>query len=70
MDGPEMSEALRQIGWTAQQLAERLGVRRDTVTGWLTGRRPVPENLAAWLRAIRDHLDAQPLPDGWRSGGE
>lgn len=70
MTGDEMSEVLRQIGWTAGELARRLSVREDTVRGWLNSRRGVPLNLERWLRQVRDTVNTAPrLPDDWRSGG-
>ena len=74
MDGGELDSVLKAIGWRPQELARRLGVRNDTVYGWLTNRRPVPENLAEWLIRIRDKISDDPLPAGWEerrsSGGE
>jgi plasmid maintenance system antidote protein VapI len=68
MDGPEMSEVLRQIGWQVPELAHRLNVRPGTVYDWLTGRRHIPDNLADWLRRVRDHqANAGALPEGWRA---
>jgi transcriptional regulator with XRE-family HTH domain len=31
-----LSQALKQIGWTQAQLAKRLGVTPQTVSGWVT----------------------------------
>jgi len=67
VDGAELDSVLKQIGWHPPVLAQRLGVRNDSVYGWLTGRRPIPDNLAVWLRRIRDAQgQVPPLPDGWR----
>ena len=67
MTGAELSEVLRQIGWPVSELVQRLGVRPDTVTQWLRGRREIPDNLARWLVAVRDGVaSAGELPDGWR----
>jgi hypothetical protein len=69
MDGPEMSGVLKEIGWPVLELAHRLNVRPGTVHDWLTGRRHIPDNLAEWLRRVRDHqANAGALPEGWRSG--
>lgn len=66
MDSVEFSDVLRQIGWHPGELARRLGVRPGSVYDWLGGRRSVPDNLAAWLIAVRDGLaSAGPLPEGW-----
>jgi hypothetical protein len=71
MDGPEMDALLKQIGWTPQVVAGRLGVRTTTIYDWLTGRRSIPPNLGDWLRQVAHAIDQAPaLPDGWRSGGD
>ena len=68
MNGQELSEALKQIGWNPTELARRLGIRVHSIFDWLNGRRPVPDNVADWLIKVRDLVDqAPPLPDGWRS---
>jgi len=70
MTGDEMGECLRAIGWEPPTLAQRLGVRPDTVRSWLSGRREIPDNLATWLLAVRDgQAAAGSLPENWRSGG-
>jgi DNA-binding transcriptional regulator YiaG len=67
MTSAELSDILREIGWQPAELATRLGVRQESVRGWLSGRREIPENLAVWLRAVRDGVSsAGPLPEGWR----
>jgi plasmid maintenance system antidote protein VapI len=67
MDADELNRTLAQIGWSQHELARRLEVRPDTVRGWVTGRRTVPDNLAEWLRQHRDkQTEVPPLPDGWR----
>jgi hypothetical protein len=69
MTGDEMGECLRAIGWEPTTLAQRLGVRPDTVRSWLAGRREIPPNLERWLLAVRDGVaSAGPLPENWRSG--
>jgi hypothetical protein len=35
----------------------------------LSGRRPVPDNVAKWLRQIRDGIDTAGLPEGWHRPG-
>jgi plasmid maintenance system antidote protein VapI len=70
MDAAEMDALLKQIGWSVQTLAQRLGVRTSTIGDWLNGRRNIPDNLADWLRQVARALDQAPaLPEGWRSGG-
>jgi plasmid maintenance system antidote protein VapI len=67
MDAAEFRDVLREIGWSASELARRLGIRPGSVFDWLNGRNAVPENLAAWLRRVRDAQGSvPPLPDNWR----
>jgi plasmid maintenance system antidote protein VapI len=65
MTGNELSEVLATIGWTAGELQRRLGIRGDTVRQWLSGRRPIPDNVATWLIRLRDKISDDPLPEGW-----
>jgi hypothetical protein len=70
MDGTELGEVLKAIGWSVAELQRRLGVRGDTVRQWLSNRREIPPNLERWLYQVRDAQGQAPaLPDGWRSGG-
>lgn len=52
-----------QQGWTQQQLADRLGVRRNTVARWEVGLEPVPARkqaaVASALGVDGDHLRQQ-----------
>ena len=67
MTGDEMSATLKAIGWTGGELARRLGVREDTVRGWLIGRREIPPNLERWLHQVRESRATAPiLPAGWQ----
>ena len=70
MDAAELSEVLRAIGWSSNELARRLSIRVTTVADWLNGRRAVPDNVAAWLTAHRDAQGQVPfcLKDGGRAG--
>jgi lambda repressor-like predicted transcriptional regulator len=65
MDGAEMSEALRKIGWSVGELSRRLGVRGDTVRNWLADRRPIPRNVAEWLLRLAEKVEADRLPENW-----
>jgi hypothetical protein len=71
MDGAQLDAILREIGWTREELQRRLSIRADTIRGWLTNRRPIPEVVAQWLRQVRDAQgQAPPLPEGWRRDGD
>lgn len=67
MSGDEMAAVMKKIGWSAHEVARRLDVRPQTVTGWTSGRRGIPENLAEWLEQWSQLADKAPaLPRGWR----
>jgi hypothetical protein len=66
MDGQEMAQLLGRIGWPSSELARRLNIGVRSVAGWLSGKRPVPDNVAEWLREVADNADRAPrLPRGW-----
>lgn len=65
MNGPEFRAALDALGWSQRGLAERLGVAATTTQRWASGRHPIPENVAAWLRLWAAHATSHPLPEGW-----
>lgn len=48
----EFAKAVETIGWSQSLLAERLGQLPVTVRKWSTGRAPVPDDVAAWLRPL------------------
>ena len=67
MTSAEMVECLGQIGWTATELARRLGVSDRSVRRYLSGERQIPDNLADWLRQVATALQSvPPVPAGWR----
>lgn len=67
MSGDEMTTIMRKLGWSAHELARRLDVRPQTVTGWTSSRRPIPPNLAEWLEQWSRLADkAPPLPRDWK----
>ena len=71
MPDDDLAAVLAQIGWPAGELARRLGVRADTVSAWLRGRRAVPPAVITWLIQIRDAQGQAPdLPAGWQRGGD
>lgn len=61
MDGTSLRQARLARGWTQVELAQRLGVSQTYVSLWESGRRPVPEHLAAPLVSQLD-LPATALP--------
>jgi plasmid maintenance system antidote protein VapI len=67
MTSAEMVETMRQIGWTATELAKRLGISDRGVRRYLTGQREIPDNLADWLQQVATALQSVPsVPKDWR----
>lgn len=48
----EFTKALDTIGWTQSRVAEKWGYLAVTVRKWSTGRAPVPDDVATWLRPL------------------
>jgi transcriptional regulator with XRE-family HTH domain len=67
MQPEEMRELLEQIGWSSNELARRLGINQRSVGDYRSGKRPIPDNLASWLRAMAAAVRAMPAqPENWR----
>ena len=47
-----MRDPLEEVGWTTQELADKLGVSRNTVSRLLNGRRGISPNIALSLERI------------------
>lgn len=61
-------ECLNMIGWSMRGVAERLRVHETLVRQWwATGRKPIPDEVAAWLEALARAHGRHPLPVGWMS---
>ncbi len=52
LSGPELRALLVEKGLKPSDLAGRLGVKRQRVSDWLTGRRDVPATAVAALKAM------------------
>lgn len=69
--GDEMSDALRRIGWSVNELSRRLRIGERRLRRMTDGREEIPENLADWLRGLAENMDRQPrMPKDWRMRGE
>jgi hypothetical protein len=67
--GDEMSDCLRRIGWSANELGRRLNVNEHRLRRMLTGRAEIPPNLAEWLRCYAQAIGRlPPLPKDWTRG--
>ena len=54
MTPDRLDACLRELGWQQPELARRLEVRLSTIRQWLSGRREIPPNVAAWLEDLSD----------------
>lgn len=45
----DLAAALLTLGWSRGELARRLGIHRNTVSAWSTGKAPIPGPVAAYL---------------------
>lgn len=45
-----LNDALAALDWSGAELARRLGVFQSTVSGWRTGKAPVPKYASEYLR--------------------
>jgi hypothetical protein len=52
MTADELSDCLRQIGWSARELARRVGWDEQTVRRMCGGSEPIPDELTAWVRGV------------------
>ena len=52
MSGREMTEIIRDLGWTNLDLGMRVGAHRNTVTRWAKSSE-VPGPVAAYLRLVK-----------------
>ena len=62
MTATELATTLEAIGWGATALAARTGYSRQGVQQWLIGRVRVPDEVAAWLRALAALYSDLPAP--------
>jgi len=62
MTAAEYRETLDSIGWSAREVARRLGVSAASAQRWRLGRAPVPAAIATWLRRIEDAVTRHPPP--------
>lgn len=46
----DLAAPLMALSWTQAELARRLGVHVNTVSGWATGRTPMPLYAQAYLK--------------------
>jgi hypothetical protein len=61
-----MSEALGVIDWPVEVMTRLLGTHKRTVLAWLTGRKEIPESVAAWITSLSEAHAALTPPKDWR----
>lgn len=57
---------LDTIGWSARELAGRLGCDPKLVRRWVDGVAETPPLVAAWVRKLAIAHRRIPPPEGWR----
>lgn len=62
MDGPELVQLLRVLGWSGSEFGARIRVGPAVVRQLVRDQRPIPANLAAALRGAAAWVAAYPLP--------
>src|SRR4051812_47767751 len=65
MTGEEMRYCMRLLRWSIGHVARTLDMHHANVRQMGRNARPIPGNLAAWLRAKAAGHDAPELPEGW-----
>lgn len=45
-----LQDALDTLGWSQAELARRIEVHANSVSGWMTGKTPLPGPVKAYLR--------------------
>lgn len=53
MKNGELVDQLHEFRWSEAYLALRLGVHKNTVSQWCTGKTPVPGYCAEYLRVCK-----------------
>lgn len=66
MAGDEFDAAVKTLHWSDRELAAMLGCSRALPSQWRTKRRPIPPEVAAWLRRRVADAQADPPPANWR----
>ncbi|QCE34399.1 helix-turn-helix domain-containing protein [Acetobacteraceae bacterium] len=70
MTTDELRACMDSLEWSQHALSRILGVSHTTVSRWATGKLPIPENVAIWIRGTSQYLRENPLPDGWKTWQE
>lgn len=70
MTGNEFRNCLDEIGVTTNWVVVRLAVTRSTVQRWIRGEKPIPQNVAEWLRAYKTFSEDRRLPIDWKTKSE
>ena len=66
MTPTRLRECLALPGWSLRELARRLGIDDGSARQMARAKRPIPDNLAAWLEMV--HAAWTPLPLDLREG--
>ena len=52
MDDSDFQEVMRRLGLSQRQMAERLGLARNTANAYATGKAPIPHYIALACAAL------------------
>ena len=63
MTGPELQEALDEIGWTRGELARRYGAARSFVDGCVWETKGIPERMQTLVEGARNAI--RKVMQGW-----
>ena len=67
MTAHQFNAVLITIGWSRNELAQRLGMHSDrAVRRWSFGQNPIPPGIAAWLMLVARTLEDLPPPTNWQ----
>jgi hypothetical protein len=64
MTPEEFRATMQALRWRAADLAAILDGDDRTVQRWYAGSRPVPSNVAVWLRCVNALVQTE--PEGWK----
>jgi hypothetical protein len=60
-----LATLLVRVGWSARELASRVGVNERTAQRWVVGSTPCPAEIVRWLGGLADFIEGNPPPVSW-----
>jgi hypothetical protein len=62
MTPKQFTAAVAQVGWTLRGVADHLQLPPIRITRWATGEKPVPDEVAQWLKTLAITHKQNPPP--------